>query len=119
MFITRNTTTEQVTRRDICKAYEILEQLDQEDEIGCSIRVRNGSIVRIDFYLRQGRAWQLVDLPALDNNPALAYQRRNSIGDDNDQANCYSLVKSMVKRLEQDFGSHRAIKLQALQEILS
>lgn len=119
MFITRNTTIDQVTRHDICKAHEILEQLDQESEIGCSTKVRNGAIVRIDFYVRQGRTWHLIDLPALDNNPALAYQRRNSIGEDNDQANCYTTVKFMVERLENDFGSHRALKLQALQEVIN
>lgn len=120
MLITTNTTADQVPRADICKAYQFLEMLDPHLSISTCLRTRGGTITRIEFSIPvQRRAQVLVDLPALDNNSALAFLWRYKAESDVDQANMHRHVESIVEEFEEDFGSHRAIKLRALQEVIS
>lgn len=120
MLITTNTTADQVPRVDICKAYQFLETLEPHLSISTCLRTRGGAITRIEFSIPvQRRAQVLVDLPALDNNSALAYLWRHEAKSDVDQANIQCRVKSILEEFEEDFGSHRAIKLRALQEAIS
>lgn len=131
MLITSTTTADQVPRAAICRAYEILEKLEGNTEIGCTWRVRNGAITRLEFYKRQYlhsrpspntpfvRSMYLVDLAELDNNVALAYKYQHAIDSDSDQANHYSKVSVLLEELDRTFGPHLALKLQALQEVVS
>ena len=132
MLITTLTTADQILRATICAAYKELEKYDLRTEIGATWRVRNGALVRIEFYVRQYvhkqegdatspflRHSYLLDLPALDNNQALGYQWKTSLFGDGDQAEHFTSMRLLLEGLEADFGSHRALKLQTLQEVIS
>ena len=113
----------QVKRKDIHKAFEVLESLHSRGvgDVLCSYRVRNGVIVRLEYFVftsRYGHHDIIHDLPELDNNSALRLLFPSDLRDEDIANRCID-VSLMLKKLESKYGSARLLKLETLSKAIA